>query len=429
MSHCLQAAARRAGQLELAVVLLAIAPVLIFDAWMPRWAVAGALLVIPFLWLLRWVGGGSLTRATPLDWPVLVVLVMVLVGIWAAADVARSLPEVYRILLGVALYYAVVNTVVETRQFQLALVVLLLAVAVIGLAALFSTQWGAGKFALPVVGSLYERLPTLVRPFWNPAGFNPNIVGGSLAILLPIAVASLLGGQSWTIRVLGAASVLIGGVVLLLSQSRGGLAGFALALLAMGVAYSRKFLLVVVVIVSVGVAVILMAGPLHVSQVLLAGGTGSAVGSLEGRLELWSRALYMVQDFPFSGVGLGMFDPVLDVLYPLFSLSPNAEVFHPHNVFLAQAVMAGLPGLVAFVSTLLLLFFMALQSVSLSRSGRFWSLTVGLLGALVAYLGHGVFDSIDSFIKANTILWAIFGLQTALWLYLTSDRRRASRAP
>jgi len=428
MSRRVQAAARQIGQLELAVVLLAIAPVLIFDAWMPSWAVVGALLVIPLLWLVRWVGHGSPTRATPLDWPVLIVLLMVLVGIWAAADVTRSLPEVYRILLGVVLYYAIINTLVSARRLQLTVLLLLLATAGLGAAALLGTQWGGGKFTLPLVGALYERLPTLLRPFWKPSGFNPNPVGGSLAMLLPIAYASLFGARNWTVRTLGGAAALLCTLVLLLSQSRGGLVGFAVALLAMGVAYTRKFVWVVVLIALVGLGVVLIVGLPQLSQLLLTGGGGSAVDSLEVRLELWSRALYMLQDFPFTGVGLGMFDPVLDMLYPLFTLGPNTVLFHPHNIFLAQGVTAGIPGLVAFGSIVLLLLTMAIQSVHFSRTGPLWSLAIGLLGAIVAYLGHGVFDSIDSLIKANTIVWGVFGLQVALWLYLKTERIHGSQA-
>lgn len=429
MHRHLTSAARWIGQLELAVVLLGIAPILIFDAWMPRWAVVAALGAIPLLWLVRWVGHGSPTRATPLDWPVLILLLMVLVGVWAAADVTRSLPEVYRILLGIVLYYAMINTLVAARHIQVVLVLLLLATVGLGMVALLSTQWGGGKFPLPLVGPVYDRLPRLVRPFWNPAGFNPNIVGGSLAMLLPIAIASLLGAQHWTVRLLGAAATLVGTPVLLLSQSRGGLVGFALALLAMGAVYSRKFLLAVVVLVMVGLGLMLAVGPTQVGHLLLAGGGGSAVGSLDGRLELWSRALYMIQDFPFTGVGLGMFDPVLDVLYPLFSLGPGSDLFHPHNIFLAQGVVAGLPGLIAFCAILLLLIVLALQSVRVSRKSAVWAWAVGLLGAVVAYLGHGLFDSIDSFVKANTIVWGIFGLQVVLWLHLGSECTQDSQAP
>ncbi len=424
MRQRLKAAARQIGGLELAVVLLGIAPILVFDGWVPDWAVAGALAAIPLLWLVRWAGHGSPTRPTPLDWPILLLLLMVPVGIWVAADRTRSLPEVYRILLGVALYYALVNTLVDFRYIRWAQRLVVLVTAGLGVAALLSTQWGGVSLDLPLIGSVHERLPTLVRPFWNPAGFNPNIVGGSLAMLLPIVIAAVIGERTWPVRVLGAAAVLTGSLVLLLSQSRGGLIGFALALLAMGVAYSRKFLLVAVVIVLIGIGLVLAVGPLQVGQQLLTQAGDSVIGSLDGRLELWSRALYMVQDFPFTGVGLGMFDPVLDLLYPLFLLGPGSDLFHPHNVLLAQAVMAGIPGLVAFGASLILLLCMALQSVRFSRSGAFWPLAVGLLGSVAAYLGHGLFDSIDSFIKAHTIVWAVFGLQVALWLHLHSAESR-----
>jgi len=47
---------------------------------------------------------------------------------------------------------------------------------------------------------------------------------------------------------------------------------------------------------------------------------------------------------------------------------------------------------------------------------------LGLLGALVAYLAHGMFDSPTSFIRASAILWILYGLQAALWLHLRERR-------
>ena len=40
-------------------------------------------------------------------------------------------------------------------------------------------------------------------------------------------------------------------------------------------------------------------------------------------IEIWSRALYALQDFPFTGVGLGAFRRVVNVLYPLFLVPPG----------------------------------------------------------------------------------------------------------
>jgi O-antigen ligase len=131
----------------------------------------------------------------------------------------------------------------------------------------------------------------------------------------------------------------------------------------------------------------------------------------------------MGQDFAFTGVGLGMFHQVVQILYPLFLIRPDAAIPHPHNILLAQMVDTGVPGLISLTALLLLLFYMAVRSTHLSRRGRWWPLAIGLLGALVASLGHGQFDSITSFIKPHTILWGLFGLQTTLWLYLRSQTK------
>ncbi|MER3513799.1 MAG: hypothetical protein C4310_04935, partial [Chloroflexota bacterium] len=73
----------------------------------------------------------------------------------------------------------------------------------------------------------------------------------------------------------------------------------------------------------------------------------------EGRLELWSRALEAIADYPFTGIGMGTFDHVIPLRYP-YVLLAGAElaVPHAHNLFLQVAVDLGLPGLIAFVALL-----------------------------------------------------------------------------
>ncbi len=413
---------------ELVIVLLVLAPVLIFDAWMPIWAVVTALISIPVLWLVRWVARGSITRRSPLDVPILILLLMVPVGVWAAADVSLSLPEVYRILLGIVLFYAAINTLVDVRWLRLATALLLVATALLGLVSVLGTHKVGSKLPLPLLDTIVNQLPTPIQPFWNPAGFNPNIAGGSLAMLLPLPIAFAVGGRQRWLRVTAALVALVGSLALLVTRSMGSIIGLLIGVLAMGMVYSRRFRLATALMGLVGLAAIAWLGFARAGGIVLGSGGDSGVGSLEGRLELWSRALFMIQDFPFTGIGLGMFDRVRDVLYPLFLLPPQSQVFHPHNVFLAQGVAAGVPGLVAFAALVLLLFVMAVQSVHLSRAGEFWPLSLGLLGALAAYLGHGLFDSISSFIKAHTILWGLFGLQTALWLSLRETEKQMLKA-
>ena len=80
--------------------------------------------------------------------------------------------------------------------------------------------------------------------------------------------------------------------------------------------------------------------------------SSGTISGWDGRREIWSRAIYMIQDFPFTGIGMGSFGEVADALYPFFSYSPGA-ILHAHNLFLQIAVDLGIPGLIAWLAILL----------------------------------------------------------------------------
>jgi hypothetical protein len=412
----LRTAARWIAELELPIVLVGVAPVLLFDAWMPKWAICAALVTIPTLWLIRWVGYGSPIRATPLDLPILLLLTMVPVGVWASAIKSSSLPEIYRVILGVGLFYSTVGTLNSARRLRSFAGLLILAVPVLALLALLGTQWSDSKFQ--ALAALYDWLPAAISPFWRPTGMGPNSVAGGLAMLLPITIGFALGARPLWLRANCALASLFAGSILVLTQSRGALLGLAFAVLVILVLWNRWFLLAIPAAVVSVVALVWSLGLEWFSGLMLSSTATSAVASFEGRLEIWTRALYMIQDFPITGVGLGMFDHALDLLYPMQMAALETKIYHPHNVLLFQAVSSGLPGLVTLLALFLLLAVMAVQSARRAQRGRMWPLAIGLAGALAAYWAHGLFDSPTSFIKASAILWTLFGVQAALWLHL-----------
>lgn len=408
--------ARTISDWELLILFLISVPVLFFDAWMPVWAIVIALSAIPILWLIRWLGYGSPTRPTPLDVPILILLLMVPVGVWAAAVKPLALPQIYRIVLGIALFYAVVNTLNSGRRLWTLTSLLLAAVLVLSLIAVLGIQRPGSK--VPMASALYSFVPAFFRPFWRPEGLGSNSIAGGLVMLLPLSVAFGLGGRRWLLKVACILISLLGGFALIFAQSRGAIIGLALAALVMGTAWKRRVLLVVPTALLAGLVALGVLGWSRISEFMFPSIATSAGISLELRLELWMRALYMIRDFPLTGVGLGMFDQVIDLFYPLFLTSLDVDMFHAHNIFLSQAVDTGLLGLVAYLAMILVLLVMAWQSSTMSRQKEWWPLAMGLLGAIVAYVGHGIFDSPTAFIRTNTILWLVFGLQAALWLHL-----------
>ncbi len=73
------------------------------------------------------------------------------------------------------------------------------------------------------------------------------------------------------------------------------------------------------------------------------------VGELAGRIELWARGIFMLEDFFFTGIGMGTYAQTANALYPLRSVAPP----HAHNLFLQVGLDLGMPGLLAWLAIFL----------------------------------------------------------------------------
>ncbi len=396
-------------------------PIYVFFAGrFPLSALGLGLLVLPLLWLLHWVARGRPFTPTPLDLPLLVWTLTLPVGLWASPLPEVSLPLLFQEVVAIAFFYALVNSLNGEKKRKLAIIGLLAATALLAGLGLLGMQRTA---KLPLLAGALDLLPKQVLSFWNPEsqGFHSNITGGILALFVPVTVA-YAWAESWPLRLrrlplaLGLWLLAAGeALVLILTQSRGAIAGFAVALGVVAVARDRRWAPLLLVVALVGALGAAAYAPQLSPDLLLGDVAGSAVSSAEGRLELFSRGLYMLQDFPFTGVGLGMFSRVLPLLYPLFLVGPDTEVTHVHNVYLQAGIDHGLPGLIAFLAILVLLGVMGARAIGLSR-GRSWEpLAIGLLGGLAAFCVHGLVDVVSSSPRAHLLIWVHWGLLAAVW--------------
>jgi putative inorganic carbon (HCO3(-)) transporter len=399
---------------------------------LPIRIISASLLLIPIPWVCRWVAKGYLTAHTPMDLPIVILLSMALVGLYPSVDFSASLLVLCKMVVEIALFYALVNSFHSERRIRATVAALLLAgvgasvlslVGTVGMAYDFSTLLGPRReFVLQLVHHL------------NEAGFNANIVGGTLAMIFPLHFSLLLfdskgplaalryacgySGQGsgrglWKVF-LGLSLPLVGGTVLL-TQSRGAIVGLALALLVVGVWWSRWVLASLPILLAGILWAVRHFGAQQVAEFLLVTNTTATVAV---RAELWQRAIYMMQDFPYTGIGLGAFSKVASVLYPFFLLGPDATVPHVHNLVLQAGVDLGLPGLVALVGLLTVFSIMGLQTARLAKNTSLEPLAIGLLCGFIVYLIHGLVDHVTFSTKPGMVIWAIMGLTAALWCEL-----------
>lgn len=345
------------------------------------------------------------------DWPILGLAIMALLSLAVTARMDLTGPQVGRLLLGIALYYAVVSWAHNLSRLQLVHLGFIGVGIVLAMGAMVGVDWTGRQKLFFVPTELTNRLTRLTTE-----SINPNVLAGYLALLLPISLGPALfawrqlGRMTQVVLIIG---LLIMSPILLLTQSRAGVMAAGVGLVALGALRWRWGLIVVLILSGGGV----LAFALGYQQVILEFlGSNVSLGGMAERQEIWSRAWFMIQDFFFTGIGMGSFAFVTDLLYPLFLSPPGVE--HAHNLFLQVAVDLGVPGLLAYVATLTLVVVMAwrarqgLVEVDASMVG----LAAGLLAAQVALVAHGMLDAVTwGMVRPSVMIWAIWGTAAALW--------------
>jgi len=390
---------------------------MLFVGRLPIRIISASLLLIPIPWVCRRAAKGYLTARTPMDLSIVVLLGMALVGLYPSVDSSISVPVLYKMIVEFALFFGLVNSFHSERRIWAIVAVLLVAGAGASLLGLVGTGEMAYDFST-ILGTHRDFVLQLVRHL-NQAGFNDNIVGGTLAMLFPLNLSLFCFGSKRRSRPLLAFSLLLIGTTVLLTQSRGALIGLAVALVAMAIWRSR-WLVLLVPLALIGLFVVSRYLGVKQTEIVDFFLTTETIRSAQARFELWQRAIYMLQDFPFTGIGLGTFSRVASVMYPYFLLGPNAVVPQAHNVFLQAGVDLGIPGLVAFIALLTTFSITAVDTVRMAKHTEFEPLAIGLLCGFVVYLVHGLVDAVTFSTKPGTVIWMIIGLMTALWCRLKS---------
>lgn len=453
-SSTLARAARLADRWHWVLLLMA-APFLLF----PSVGNSPAFLIVPGIWIAGLLARHEPVPRTPLNLALLALVAMLLVSEWATFDLMFSLPKITGMVLGIAVFFAIVRIGQTSRGWWLSLVALLgigLSFAAFGL---IGTQWGAKISALSFFA---ERLVLRIKGIPGiEEGLNPNQLAGALSWVLPVLVVLsgfvlfnrpvLKGLYSRRVSRAAAVGVLASTAIVLfvfiLTESRSAYFGFALAMYLVTWAVSwgrgRRALLIVAFIGLVGMAIALwqvassgMNGQLFDGQ--MTASPALSLDTLVGRFELWSRAIYGIQDFPLTGMGLNTFRKVVHVLYPLFTIGPDYDIGHAHNEFLQTALDLGIPGLVAFLAIYVVTFGMLGQTWRLagrpaavssagerdsSLSGEralTRSLALGLAAGLFAHLVFGLTDASALGAKPGILLWMLLGLATSMFLRANS---------
>lgn len=403
----------RIYNLEIYLVGFAVVGGMISSRLLPL-AVIAAIFYMSFRWLLI----RKISVRTPADGGVALLLITIPVTLLVTALPDQTLPQVYRLLGGLALFYAIVNWANSIERLRLLTVGLAVAAALLAGFAPFSVDWFTAKLPFIPEG-LYDLFPTLVSD-----SIHPNVIAGSLVILFPIPMAVLAFSETG-IKPWGRGSYLVVLVVvvliLILTKSRGAWMAAAAVMGLMVALRWRRGWIITALVGLIGVGLLLLTGIGNAIEVLAAHET---LGGKDVRLEIWSRAYLMILDFPLTGVGMGLFGRVADSIFPFF-LVARGSVPHTHNLYLQLAVDLGLPGLIAWLAIFMTAVFISWKVYSYGRyKHNFWvaGLGAGLLCSQLALAVHGLTDAVTwGMVRPAPLVWALWGTIMAAGNLISSN--------
>lgn len=362
--------------------------VLTFPAHLPGSLGAGATLAKPVgaLLVLAW-GAAALTRRValpllPQGRPLLfsVTVGLLLFGgvsvLWAT-DSSQTRTALGRLLLNAALLLVTYTAASRRSGFRTIVHGYLLASVVVSGYSLASGHYIASG-----------RLGGL---------FDPNYFAAELVPAIVIAVFLFATAGSTRTRWVLAGVAGIDLAAFALTQSRGGIVGLAVGLVAAVAVAGRarpRILALVLVVAAVGLGYYFGYKPAHVFQ----GSSRAGIsGATSGRLDEWRVALRIFAGHPIGGVGLGNYQ-VVEPSYATQTLNLSSvrqivtDRLVVHNTYLQFAAELGLVGLSLFLA--LLVVPLRLAGRALGRLDRTLDevefhargLLAGAIGMLVAYV-------------------------------------------
>jgi hypothetical protein len=331
------------------------------------------------------------------------------------------------VLLSVALFFLVVNTVRDAdRLHRIVRVLILCAFAAAALGVMLyvvaahisddlviSALSKLGRLGYPVGPGVlrYIRDDPELPMRATSTSVDPNVLGSLLNLTLGIAVPLMFARRPlirrrYLLPMLGVMALCLG-----LTISRGSLVGAGVALTVIATLRYRKLWLLLLA----ALVLMLFLAPGHIAH-LLEGFRGEDLAT-QMRFGEYKDAFTLIGRYPWLGVGFGG--------------SPDIDTYiGVACVYLLIAEQMGLVGLTSFLVVVTVLFVRFWRTRSLAATvpelePLWWGLHAGLVGALVGGIVDHYFFNLD-FHHSVTLFWLVVGLATAATEII---RRRAEKQP
>lgn len=355
------------------------------------------LLSMGFFVLLRTFLYGEDFKVGPRTVPVAIFAFIAIFSTITSIDPSGSIRDLALNAAGISFLFAMTNTIKTKGELNAFISTLLLSALVVALLGV--VQYFTGVQMRPEWLDTENNTDIAVRVY--SVFFNPNILAEYLVLITPIAVGMTWYTKSMRKKFLFAGSTGILLICIVMTLSRGGWVGIALAALAFVLLVDKRLLLLGIPMVLGGLAFLPQKVVDRITSI------GSTVDSSNlYRIKIWNITKDVIRDNFLAGVGFG-YVPFKETFEKYIRTMP---IYHAHNTYLEVAAEIGIIGFIFFI----LLLFSSLKSTYVnlvkSEDKYFKYLGAGLFASIIGIMGHGLVEHFLYIPRIIFTFWIVLGI-------------------
>lgn len=339
---------------------------------------------------------------TKLDMPIILFLIIIIISTITSISPIDSLRDLALHIGGLSFLFVMINSVEEKKDFNIIVTILVFTATLVALYGLYQYLVGVevDKAWLDVENN--PGITTRVYSVFN----NPNILAEYLVMIIPLSVSLFWFSKKLSKKIIFLGTTLIMVLALVLTSSRGGWIGFAFSALVFILLIEKRLLLSLIPITLGG---LFLLPDTIINRILSIGNLADSSNAY--RITMWEITLDIIKDHWLAGVGFGHL-PFKQTFETYIRTMPT---FHAHNTYLETAAEMGIPGLVAFLLFLFVLFKYGIKELIRQDDRYIRVMAAGALSGLAGVLFHGLVENILYLPRIIFTFWIMVSLVLTLF--------------
>ncbi len=311
---------------------------------------------------------------------------------------SQSIEKLIVYLVSFVILFLVVNLIDSKKKLYYLILAIIFASLLVSFYGLYQYKIGVTVKESWVDRELNPDLRTRVYSTLE----NPNILAEYLLMTIPLTFGILWTSKKKTNKLFHLLAVGIQFLCLLLTFSRGGWLGIALAMIIFALFVDRRLIILYLV---AGIALLVVSPEVIMTRIATIGNTQDT--STAYRFPLWMAAFDIIRDFWITGVGLGPM--AFKAIYPQY-MRLGIMAIHTHNIYLQMFVETGVFGFIGFIAFIFNNVRCNLITFVKGIDKRARTIAIAVLSSIVGLLLHGLVEYIFFDNKIIIMFWILLSV-------------------